>query len=598
MVKKFFNFIKRHKFVALIIIIVLILGGYYGSKSFNNEEEPIRYLLAKAVRGTISSTVSGNGQVTTSDQIDIKSKVSGDVVYVGAKKGQEVKANELLAQIDTREIQKTLRDAETSLETAELELEELLSPVDELTLLQSENSVINARRNLEKAEDDFKKVNLDAEQTLSGAYEDGYNAVSNAFLGLPDQIKNLKEVMGSKDYPDENITSYKLILGEESPFIKRFVDDYYQANDLFNKNFSFFRTVTRSASRAELYQLFDDTLITTKVISQALESARNMFDAIINSEINYKRYYIGSSIDSLKAAISNGIASVNSMISSLQKIKDTIDETNQNTPINLKNAQVAIDSAKESLREKEIALAKIKAGPDDLDVRAKKIAVQQKKDALTTVKENLADHYIRVPFDGVVADIKVKKGETISAGVVATLITKQQIAEITLNEIDVAKIQLGQKATISFDAVEDLTITGRVIEIDTIGTVSQGVVTYNVKIAFDTQDERIKPGMSVSADIITDVGQDVLLVPNSAIKQEGNIQYVEILKEGGVVRQTVKTGISNDLSTEIIDGLEEGVEVITGQISTLSSTQSSKNSSEKNSNNLPRPEMQLMRMMH
>jgi HlyD family secretion protein len=177
-----------------------------------------------------------------------------------------------------------------------------------------------------------------------------------------------------------------------------------------------------------------------------------------------------------------------------------------------------------------------------------------------------------VPFDGVLAKVSVKKLDTIGSGTsVATLITTQKVAEISLNEVDVSKVKVGQKATLTFDAIPDLTITGLVAEIDSIGTVSQGVVTYNVKITFDTQDDRIKPGMSISSSIITDVRQDVLVVANSAIKLQNNTSYVEIFDPAlvgsdssqGVVspiapiKQTVETGLSNDTETEIVSGLKE-----------------------------------------
>ena len=105
-----------------------------------------------------------------------------------------------------------------------------------------------------------------------------------------------------------------------------------------------------------------------------------------------------------------------------------------------------------------------------------------------------------------------------------------------------AKVKVGQKVTLTFDAIEDLSITGEVAEIDTLGTVSQGVVNYAVKIVFDTQDERVKSGMSVSAAIITDVKQDVLLVPNAAVKSNDE-QYVEVLENNIPRNQTVETGL-------------------------------------------------------
>ena len=118
----------------------------------------------------------------------------------------------------------------------------------------------------------------------------------------------------------------------------------------------------------------------------------------------------------------------------------------------------------------------------------------------------------------------------------------------------------------------DLSISGEVAEIDTIGTVAQGVVSYIVKITFDTQDERVKPSMSVSAAIITDIKTNVLVVPNSAIKSQGGAQYVELKNgENSLERQQVETGISNDEFTEIISGLKEGDSVVSGTISAQTS---------------------------
>ena len=150
-----------------------------------------------------------------------------------------------------------------------------------------------------------------------------------------------------------------------------------------------------------------------------------------------------------------------------------------------------------------------------------------------------------------------------------------------MNEVDVAKIQVGQKAPLTFDAVPDLTITGEVSEIDSIGIVSQGVVTYNVKINFDTQDSRVKPSMSVSASIITDIKQDVLVVPNSAIKSQSGTSYIEMFdtpliaprdKTTGTISKIapnkipVEVGLSNDSQSEIISGIKENDEIVSRTI--------------------------------
>ena len=188
---------------------------------------------------------------------------------------------------------------------------------------------------------------------------------------------------------------------------------------------------------------------------------------------------------------------------------------------------------------------------------------------------------MRAPFDGTVAKLNVKRADSVSAGTaVATFITAQQIAEISLNEIDAANVIVGQKARLTFDAVEGLTIEGDVVELDTVGTVSSGVVTYIATLGFQT-DPRIKPGMTVNADIITDSVENALIVPASALKTNRNDSYVEtisgakagrepVASEATPTRISVTTGLSNDTETEILSGLNEGDIIIVRTVSGVS----------------------------
>jgi len=243
-----------------------------------------------------------------------------------------------------------------------------------------------------------------------------------------------------------------------------------------------------------------------------------------------------------------------------------------------------IQAAQDKIREKQEALLKLKTGADPLDIQSSELTVKQRESALFDAKEKLADYYVRAPLDGVIAKVDAKKGDSASpASILATLITRQKLAEISLNEVDVAKVKVGQKVTLTFDAVPDLTITGQVAEVDAVGTVSQGVVTYTVKIGFDTQDDRIKPGMSVSAAIVTEAKPNVLLVPNSAVKSQGGVSYVEIVEgddrntalaanaTGAILkniprRQQVEIGMASDEFTEVTSGLKEGDIIVTRTI--------------------------------
>ncbi len=558
---------------------MLVAGGYYGYKALKGDTTEVRYVLATVEKGTLIASVSGSGQISAINKVDIKSKASGDVVYVGVKKGQEVKSGALLAQIDARDAQKSVRDAETSLETAKLELDELLEPLDELTLLQAEDSLIQAKESKQKAE-----------QSLTKAYEDGFNAVVSAFFDLPTIMTELDDILHGTaiNRSQENISAYAdLVRGYEEAKVTQYKNSaalsYTAARLAYDKNFQNYKAASRYSDTATIEALVNETYEAAKKISEAIKNTDNLI-SFVKDTLTGRGQSAPTITATHQSTIKTDTSKTNSILSSLLSIKSTI-ETSRDTII----------SSERTIKQKELSLEDLKDGADELAVRAKKIAVEQKEDALTTAKENLANYFIRAPFDCVVADINIKKGESISSGAaVATVITKQKMAEISLNEVDVAKVKVGQKATLTFDAVEDLSITGQVAEIDTLGTVSQGVVTYNVKIVFDTQDDRVKPGMSVAASIVTDVKTNVLMAPNSSIKSSGDATYVEILEgvavtdsgSAGIVsaapplQKTVQTGLANDSFTEIVSGLAEGDSIISRTITANSSaantTQSTK----------------------
>ncbi len=596
--REIFKLATQHKIIAFIAILTLILGGRYGYKSFFGKDGAVRYVFAQAEKGTFIVSVSGAGQVSALDQMEIKPDVSGELAALYVTKDREVKTGQLLAVINDRDAKRAQNDAEISLESARIKLDELLDGPDRQDALEAENALKQAERDLEKAQRTSDNILADSEKTLKNAYENGYNNVSGAFFKLSAYMKNLQEAQKAEQGAQDQINAYKMILGRDSPLVQRFLDDYNTADGLYDETFAFFGETFRDSQRNAVEKLIRDTLETTKAISRAQESARHMYDAIVLA--SYKEFTISSYVDKMKPKIESDLSSAFSLVSSLGQIIDTIDETLENTPDKIKDAELALKSAEEKSEAKKTALEKIKAGPDPLDIRTQKNIVAQKENALADAKAKLSDHYIYAPLSGLAAQVNsaLKKGDFVSAGSsLSTIVTKQKIAEIILNEIDIAQVKNGQKATLTFDAIPELTLTGTVAEVDALGTISQGIVTYKVKIVFDSQDERVKSAMSVSASIIVEAKPDTLLIPNSAVKSQGETNYVEITEgnnidsSGGAAnisgailqnaprRQTIEIGLSNDEFTEILGGLKEGDAIITRTLqpgSAQTQTQSSR----------------------
>ena len=192
--------------------------------------------------------------------------------------------------------------------------------------------------------------------------------------------------------------------------------------------------------------------------------------------------------------------------------------------------------------------------------------------------QQAADRSVTSPIDGTVNEVNIKDGDDLSklsSGssrtipiIIGDLSTLE--AQVQINEFDVPNVKIGQKATMSFAALPDLTVTGEVQKMDSLGTIVSGVVTYDATISFDTLSPLIKSGMSVTAAVITGEDQDVITVPNAAVKTQSGNNYVQVLVNGSPEQRQVQTGLSNNTDTEITSGLNVSDQVITKTINPTS----------------------------
>ncbi len=653
------SFFSKHKTSSIIVVLfVVALGGYGIYKQSAQLKGETRSVLGTVEKGTLSSTVSGSGQISVSNQVDVKPKVSGDIMALRVTKGDEIKEGTVIATIDSRDAQKTVRDAQDNLATATLAFQKLKAPAERLALLQSQHSIASAQESKKKAEKDLETARLDlsklkepadpfdvtqgqnaiasakeardkADKNIAKAYDDGFSVVVSAFLDMPDLLTGLNDMFfqSSIEKNQQNIDWYANQVNRWDTTTAQYQDRLSRSYDTARAHHAAalvqYKAATRTSDHATLDALIAQTTTTATDIDGTIKAGRNFLDYVAD-QLQWHSATIPSVLTSNKNTLDTSIGTITAIVNSLTSAKRSLDDATsaiasadrtviervdaltkltrgpdaldvRAQEITIAQREQAIIDSQRTIEERIEALAKLKSGPDPLDIRSQELAIQQRKNTLRDAQEKLLDYTITAPFDSIVAQSDARKGDTASSStVLATLITKQRIAEITLNEVDVSKIAVKQKAILTLDALPDVSITGEVADIDTIGTVSQGVVSYVVKIVFDTQDSRVKPGMSVSATIITAVRPDVLIVPNTAVKSQGDAHFVEVPASddpqaqnvsGGVVlslptsRKQVSIGLSNDESTEIISGLKEGDHIVINSI-TVQKTNSSQSGTQ------------------
>ncbi len=231
-----------------------------------------------------------------------------------------------------------------------------------------------------------------------------------------------------------------------------------------------------------------------------------------------------------------------------------------------------LETARSGVASAEASLAAKANPPRDTDVALAEEQVKQAQTSLDQAQLDLANATLTAPFDGLVAALGPNVGEQVASQAVVTLVDPKSVRiDATVDESDVAKLAVGQQATVTFDALPDQRLQGKVIAIAPAGTSQQGVVSYQVSVGIDSLSQPLPSGMSASVNIVTSRKDNVLLVPSRAIRSQGNTKTVQVVAGEKPEVRTVQTGSSNDQMTEIVSGLEAGDQVV---IPTTSTTQS------------------------
>jgi HlyD family secretion protein len=470
MVKPRLIFIKdkalENKKTSILIVVILCAGGWYYTNS-NKAAGSVTYQYGTVKRGSLSAAVSATGQVTPNSQVDIKPKVNANVVGVNVRAGDKVKAGQVLFRLDATDAYKQVRDARTSLESANIALEKLRNPKT-IDVMSLEDSI--------KQQEQAKK---DQDTKVATAYRNLLNSGIQAVPEVAYTAETAPTISGSYSKGVEG--NLKIVVYQGGPTGYSFgLTGISTATGNVNTS------VAQPLGDTGLYIKWNSNSPTTNWIINLPNKESSTYLA------NYNNYQNAlTDRDSANADADRNIASLK------QKLDDL-------TP-----------------------------SDDNLDVKSALLSVQQRENSLADAQQTLSNYTLTAPFDGVMASVAVDIGSSAvmasanSSAALGTIVTDKKLAQITLNESDIVNVHLGQKATMTFDAIEGLTVQGTIVEINTLGTVTSGVVTYKVKVAFDTDDVRILPNMSVSVDILTSSKDDVLYVPASAVKSDANGYYVE-----------------------------------------------------------------------
>lgn len=483
-----------------VVALVVIGAGYFLLRG-----KGVSYQFIPVTQGSITETVSVTGNTTPMKSVSLGFQNSGTIARVNYDLGDRVSAGAVLAELTSGNLYAALQQAQASLSAAEANLASLVAGTRPEQIAIDKNAVTQAQVALANA--------------VASAYATSDSAVHTS------------------------------------------ADQFF--------------TNPRNASAALTFTVPDVTLANRLVQERiALEQVLSVWSEQVSSpsfgsgdptalaaQAAHDLGLVSAFLNDAAAALAKTSSSSNVSATTLAAYGSSVAAARTSVA----SALTALTSAKTALVTTQGALTLAQAGSTAESIAAQRAQVEQARAGVTSALANLRGSQIVAPMSGIVTQQDAKIGQLASPGVPLVSLIGVGGFEVDagVSETDVGKLAIGNVAKMTLDAFPNETFAGTVFYIAPAQTNTQGVISYQIKIAFDKADPRLKSGLTANIDIQTKKKDNVLILPQYAILRNDSGTFVETLVGKVATTTPVTLGISDqEGNVEVVSGVTLGEQVI------------------------------------
>lgn len=568
--KKFFiGKLRISRKLTIIILIIAVIIGFFAGCSASAKKKMQLAMQPKDVtveRRTVTKKVTGSSTIEPKDSYSIMSITTGEITSDFISEGDVVAKGDKLYQFDSETPQNSVSTAENALKRAQQNYLDAVKTKSQTSQTNDKN-IKSAQIAVEKARQGYS----DAQKTVGGL------AVKSDVSGTVSEVY-VKE--------GEHVgTGTKIAAVYNNKYMKLRVP--FNETDAQYISVGDGATVTVAGTGTQLWGSVSDvsgapvavnghnivTYVTIEVenpgaLTTSDKATAQIGDVACNDAGQFE--YINE--HTISAETSGKVVSVN-----ISK-NDSVYSGQSIATLESNSASSSANTAKLSLDDAMLALEKAVLASDvysqDSAISTAKLALDDARLGLEKAQKGLDDYTITAPISGTVVTKNSKAGDKIDSSNATTpmcIIYDMSSVQFDLNvdEVDIARVKVGQEVTVRADAISDKEFKGIVEKVSVNGVAENGVTNYPVTISITDYGELL-PGMNVDAEIVVEKVENVLAVPVSSLNRGNNV-YVKGDKTDktdsapeGYKTVEVQTGISDDDYIEIKSGLSEG-ELVRGQ---------------------------------
>ncbi|MBU0661360.1 efflux RND transporter periplasmic adaptor subunit [Patescibacteria group bacterium] len=586
----------KKKMPYIVVIFLFIIASIVFAQYKKGVQAPTYEILPVEI-GNIIQTVDATGSVESAQEIDLQFETIGTVKTVDKQANDIVKAGDIIATLDTKNIDAQIAQAQANVSRAYADLQTLRAGSTDAQI----QSYIAAR---DKTKADLAQIQLTndkAIQNAQAAVDTAQNNLQQSQAGVTSQIiQDAYDDLAALLYTVQNdvakaLTEADNILGIDNTLANDEYDNilgalngtsvtqaktnYYQTKQKKQA----FDLVVNDMSAVSTHASIDSSATQAK---EALQSARELLfsvAAVLDSTVpvgtlsQAELDVLKTGVETMRTSIATDIVSLTNSIQGIETANYTVasyDIAYEKAVEDLKHAKqkalIDIDAYTAILHQAEANLAQAKNPPRQSEVAVYQAALASAQASVAQVQASKEQSILRAPIDGMIGKIDIKQGEYVtSQRLAAKLVNPDFQITVDIPETDITKISKGDKASITLDAFGDgIELSAITDQIEQGETVIQDVIYYTVTLHIeDTLGKELLNGMTADVVFYTEEKNNVIAIPQRVIKTNGIGKYVRILRNNVVEEIPVTLGLRGDGGlVEIVSGLTEGMNLIVKEI--------------------------------
>ena len=524
--------------------------------------------VVTAFIGDLSAGTTASGSLLPQREAHLALGIAGRVEKVHVEVGDEVKAGDVLVQLETSNLERAVRSAEQTLAIQEASLAELRAGASEEEIAAAKASLQSAQAGLASAKANLASAQaglLSAKSALTQA-ELARDALADAEAIAEANLKSAKAGLKSAQAQLD-----ALLKGADAETLEQARLNLEQArNSLWHAQLERDAVKGRPGTPDYLKKQMDIAVANAEI-------------AVRLAEISYQQAQEGATEETIAAAQASVAAAEAQVVNAQAQLDDVANQKAQaeaavaQAQAAVKQAEAMVAQAEAGVQQAEAAVAQAEAnltmllkGASGEQITIAEAQVEQARIALEEAHENLAKATLVAPFDGIVTGVYVEVGEWATGLAVDLMDPNSLEVVLDVDEMDISSLSIGQQAVVTLESWPDEELIGEIVSIAPQATKSASeIVTYEVHLSLDAGDLPVRAGMTANAHLVTAHRENVLLVPNRAIIADRKVgkYYVNLIQGDKVVKTEVTIGLRDRDYTEITSGLKEGDKLLIGEVS-------------------------------